>query len=62
MGEYAGYAIASFYRSHGAVHGFPKGYMSEKHPCPHCGKPVAGRDIGMKSHIKAKHKETPHAG
>jgi hypothetical protein len=55
MGEYASHSIASYYRSHGAVHGFPKGWMSEKRPCPHCGKGVAGREEGMRSHIKLKH-------
>lgn len=55
MGEYAGYAMTSYYHRYGAQHGFPKGWMSEKHPCPYCSKGIAGREEGMRSHIRLKH-------
>jgi hypothetical protein len=34
---------------------YPVGYLSEKRPCPHCAKPVAGRSVGMVEHMRAKH-------
>lgn len=34
---------------------YPRGYLSEKRPCPLCKKPVAGRSSGMAEHMKAKH-------
>lgn len=34
---------------------YPRGYLSEKRPCPTCGKPVAGRSVGMIDHMRSKH-------
>lgn len=34
---------------------FPRGYRSEKRPCPACGDGKAGRRTGMIDHMKAVH-------
>ncbi|MDT0507505.1 hypothetical protein [Novosphingobium sp. MMS21-SN21R] len=55
MGEYAELAMEGHYRIYGEETIFPRGWMSQRRPCPYCQKPVAGRDEGMRAHIKAKH-------
>jgi len=57
MAEYAGIGMQDYYRNYGAICPFPKGWMSERKPCPICNKGIAGREEGMAAHIKAKHRD-----
>ena len=55
MGDAADAALSGAMRRGMKGSGFPRGYMSDKRPCPLCEKPIAGRHIGMREHFKAKH-------
>ena len=55
MGFDASWQLQGFIRS-GFSGIYPRGYASEKRPCPVCQKPVAGREEGMCSHIRSIHK------
>jgi hypothetical protein len=55
MGFDAEWQLAACMRSGARGSGYPEGWLSEKKPCPQCGKMVAGRHSGMAEHIAAKH-------
>lgn len=55
MGFDAEWQLAGCMRRGVSGSGYPPGWLSEKRPCPHCQKPVAGRQVGMTEHMRSKH-------
>lgn len=55
MGFDADWQLAGCMKRGMSGSGYPAGWLSERRPCPHCQKAVAGRHVGMADHIKARH-------